>query len=55
MATLTALKIYEGSKDKYYLEQGKRYYSWMYKTLRDTTTGIIVNDVKLDGNRNRVF
>ncbi|RFZ84395.1 hydrolase [Mucilaginibacter terrenus] len=55
MATLTALKIYQGSKDKYYLEQGKRFYSWMYKTLRDTTTGIITNDVKLDGKQNRTF
>ncbi len=55
MATLTALKIYQGSKDKYYLEQGKRFYSWMYNTLRDSTTGIIVNDVKLDGKKNRVF
>lgn len=55
MATLTALKIYQASKDKYYLEQGKRFYSWMYKTLRDTTTGIITNDVKLDGKQNRTF
>lgn len=55
MATLTALKIYQGSKDKYYLEQGKKFYSWMYNTLRDSTTGIIVNDVKLDAKQNRVF
>ena len=55
MATLTALKIYQGSKDKYYLEQGKKFYNWMYKTLRDSTTGIIVNDVKLDGKQNRTF
>ena len=55
MATLTALKIYRGSKDKYYLEQGKRFYKWMYKTLRDSTTGIIVNDVKLDGKQNPTF
>lgn len=55
MATLTALKIYQGSKNKYYLEQGKRFYSWMYKTLRDSTTGIITNDVKLNGKQNRIF
>jgi hypothetical protein len=55
MATLTALKIYEGSKDKFYLEQGKRLYNWMYKTLRDSETGIITNDVKLDGKQNRIF
>jgi rhamnogalacturonyl hydrolase YesR len=55
MASLTALKIYEGSKDKYYLDQGKRFYAWMYNTLRDSTTGIITNDVKLDGKQNRTF
>ena len=55
MATLTALKIYQGSKDKHYLDQGQRFYHWMYNTLRDTTTGIIVNDVKLDGKQNRIF
>ncbi|RFZ89934.1 hydrolase [Mucilaginibacter conchicola] len=55
MATLTALKIYEGSKEPYYLEQGKRFYNWMYNTLRDSTTGIISNDVKLDGKQNRTF
>ncbi|TWR24975.1 hydrolase [Mucilaginibacter achroorhodeus] len=55
MATLTALKIYEGCKEPYYLEQGKRFYNWMYSTLRDSTTGIIANDVKLDGKQNRTF
>lgn len=55
MATLTALKIYQGSKDKYYLDQGKRFYKWMYTTLRDSTTGIIVNDVKLNAKQNRIF
>lgn len=55
MAVLTALKIYEGSKDKYYLEEGKKYYHWMYNTLRDSTTGIITNDVKLNGKQNRTF
>jgi hypothetical protein len=55
MATLTALKIYEGSKDKYYLDQGIKFYAWMYQTLKDEKTGIIVNDVKLDGKQNRVF
>lgn len=55
MATLTALKIYQGSKDRYYLQQGKKFYSWMYRTLRDSTTGIIVNDVKPDGKQNRIF
>ncbi|MFD0794516.1 glycoside hydrolase family 76 protein [Mucilaginibacter litoreus] len=55
MATLTALKIYEGCKEPYYLNQGKRFYNWMYTTLRDSSTGIITNDVKLDGKQNRTF
>ncbi len=55
MATLTALKIYEGNQEPYYLEQGRRFYDWMYSTLRDSTTGIITNDVKLDGKQNRTF
>ncbi|WP_158827706.1 glycoside hydrolase family 76 protein [Mucilaginibacter lacusdianchii] len=55
MATLTALKIYQGCKEKYYLEQGKKFYNWMYDTLRDSTTGIITNDVKIDGKQNRTF
>ncbi|TWR29615.1 hydrolase [Mucilaginibacter pallidiroseus] len=54
MATLTALKIYEGSKDVYYLNQGKKFYNWMYTTLRDST-GVIANDVKPGGKLNRTF
>ncbi len=54
MATLTALKIYQGSKDPYYLDQGKRFYSWMYNTLRDST-GVITNNIKPDGELNRTF
>ncbi|MVN93026.1 glycoside hydrolase family 76 protein [Mucilaginibacter aquatilis] len=55
MATLTALKIYQGSKDKAYLEAGKRYYNWMYKTLKDTN-GVIANDIKTGSNKlNHVY
>lgn len=54
MATLAALKIYQGSKETYYLEQGKKFYSWMYNTLRDST-GVIVNDIKPGGKLNRTF
>jgi rhamnogalacturonyl hydrolase YesR len=54
MATLTALKIYQGSKEPYYLDQGKKFYSWMYNTLRDST-GVIVNDIKPGGKLNRTF
>lgn len=55
MALLTALKIYKGSREKYYLEQGERIYTWMYNSLRDSTTGIISNDIKLNGKQNRTF
>jgi rhamnogalacturonyl hydrolase YesR len=54
MATLTALKIYEGSKEPYYLDQGKKFYSWMYNTLRDSN-GIIANDIKPGNKLNRTF
>ncbi len=55
MATLTALKIYQGCKEKAYLDAGKRYYNWMYATLRDTN-GIIANDIKTkDGKINPVY
>nr|WP_294942963.1 glycoside hydrolase family 76 protein [uncultured Mucilaginibacter sp.] len=54
MATLTALKIYQGCKEPYYLEQGKKFYTWMYNTLRDST-GVIGNDIKMDGKLNRTF
>src|SRR5690606_26508821 len=37
MAMLTALKIYQGSKDKYYLNWGIKFYDWMYKHLRDSS------------------
>ncbi|UYQ94162.1 glycoside hydrolase family 76 protein [Chitinophaga horti] len=45
MATLAALKIYKASGDKYYLQQGIRFYDWMHKHLRDSA-GLYVNDIK---------
>jgi len=54
MATLTALKIYQGSKEDYYLKEGKKIYHWMYKTLLDST-GVIANDIKPGGKLNRTF
>lgn len=54
MAALTALKIYQGSKKGYYLQQGKKIYHWMYKTLLDST-GVIANDIKPGGKLNRTF
>lgn len=51
---LVALKIYEGSKETYYLDWGKRFYSWMYHNLKDTN-GIYCNDRKMNGSLNRTF
>jgi hypothetical protein len=51
---LVALKIYQGSKDSYYLNWGKKFYSWMYQNLRDST-GIYCNDKKSNGVVNRTF
>lgn len=53
-ATLTALKIYRGSQDTFYLGWGKRFYDWMYNNLKDST-GIYGNDKKLNGKLNRTF
>jgi len=54
MATLVALKIYQGNKNKYYLDWGKKFYAWMHQNLRDST-GVYGNDKKLDGRLNRTF
>jgi uncharacterized protein YyaL (SSP411 family) len=54
MAVLTALKIYEGSKDSYYLQWGKRFYDWMRTNLSDST-GVYWNDKKMNGDVNRTY
>jgi rhamnogalacturonyl hydrolase YesR len=54
MATLTALKIYQGTKDPYYLQWGKKFYDWMHTNLLDST-GVYANDRKTTGGLNRVF
>ncbi|MGC4233589.1 MAG: glycoside hydrolase family 76 protein [Niabella sp.] len=53
-ALLVALKIFEASKEKYYLDWGKRFYDWEYQHLRDTN-GLYSNDKKLNGEVNRTF
>jgi hypothetical protein len=53
-ATLVALKLYEGNKNKFYLNWGRNFYEWMYHNLLDST-GVISNDKKLDGKVNRTF
>lgn len=55
MATLAALKLYQATKEPYYLEQGIRFYDWMHRSLRDSA-GLYVNDVKTaTGLRNPVY
>lgn len=54
MATLTALKLYQGTKDPYYLTWGQRFYNWMHTSLLDST-GVYANDRKATGALNRVF
>ncbi|MEO6547595.1 MAG: glycoside hydrolase family 76 protein [Ferruginibacter sp.] len=53
-ATLTALKIYEASRDTFYFAWGKKFYDWMYGNLKDST-GVYCNDKKINGNVNRTF
>ncbi|MCD8044455.1 MAG: glycoside hydrolase family 76 protein [Tannerellaceae bacterium] len=42
-ATILALKLYEATKEPFYLEQGLRFYDWMMKYLRDDSLNIIWN------------
>ena len=44
-ATVLALKIYEQTKDKYYLDWGLKFYNWMHTHLR-AEEGIYWNDMK---------
>lgn len=54
MATLAALKIYEGTKDPYYLEWGLKFYNWMKANLRNSK-GLYANDKKMDGSILEVY
>lgn len=54
MATLAALKLYQCSGEKSYLDWGKRFYSWMHDNLRNPN-GIYYNDIKMDGKVNEVY
>ncbi|RYY36684.1 MAG: hydrolase [Sphingobacteriaceae bacterium] len=49
MATLTALKIYQATKNPYYLKWGQKFYNWMHDNLRDSA-GVYWNDKKTNGN-----
>ena len=54
MATLAAFKLYQATGDKVYLEWGKRFYEWMYASLRNPR-GIYYNDIKMDGKPNPTY
>ena len=54
MATLAALKIYEATRDPYYLKWGEKFYNWMHDNLRDSA-GVYMNDKKMDGTVNRTY
>lgn len=54
MATLAALKLYQCSGEKSYLDWGKRFYNWMHDNLRNPN-GIYYNDIKMDGKVNEVY
>jgi uncharacterized protein YyaL (SSP411 family) len=54
MATLAALKIYEATKEPYYLEWGQRFYSWMHENLRNPS-GVYWNDKKMDGSIDKTY
>ena len=42
-AMVLALKLYEATKDEYYLEVGKKFYHWIDKYLKDPERGVVWN------------
>ncbi len=46
MALLVALKLYQATKDTYYLNWGMRFYNWMHSNLRNPE-GLYYNDKKV--------
>lgn len=44
-ATVFCLKMYQVTKDKKYLDQGKKYYHWMMSHLEDNTLHVIFNSL----------
>ena len=42
-AMVLALKLYEATKDNYYLEVGKKFYHWIDKYLKDPERGVVWN------------
>ncbi|MFI5160095.1 MAG: glycoside hydrolase family 76 protein [Sphingobacteriales bacterium] len=55
MALLVALKLYQATSDKSYLEWGERFYNWMQSNLK-APNGLYYNDKKVkDGTINPTF
>ena len=55
MALLVALKLYEATKDPYYLNWGTKFYNWMHDNLRNED-GLYYNDKKVaDGKTNPTY
>lgn len=55
-ATVLALKLYQTTKDKKYLEEGKLFYNWMMTHLEDSTLHIIWNSFStVSGQPDKVF
>lgn len=55
-ATVLALKLYQATKDKKYLQEGKSFYNWMMTHLEDSTQHIIWNSLStINGKPDKVF
>lgn len=55
-ATVLALKLYQSTKDKKYLSEGKLFYNWMMTHLEDSTLHIIWNSLStVNGKPDKVF
>ncbi|MFI5157480.1 MAG: glycoside hydrolase family 76 protein [Sphingobacteriales bacterium] len=55
MALIVALKLYQATKDPYYLNWGLRFYNWMHTNLRNPD-GLYYNDIKVaDGKTNPTY
>lgn len=55
-ATVLALKLYQSTKDKKYLEEGKLFYNWMMTHLEDSTLHTIWNSLStVNGKPDKVF
>jgi hypothetical protein len=55
MALIVALKLYQATRNPYYLKWGTRFYNWMYTNLRNPE-GLYYNDKKVaDGKTSPVY